>query len=71
MTALTLSLPTPPRSTGQVRYGVEGGVCAGVTRGAMGRFDHASVVANPRPLLGRQDGRQDIGAGVREDGDTR
>jgi len=71
MTALTLALPVVSSPTGQVRYGVEGGVCAGVTRAAMGWFGHASIVANPRALLDRLDGRQDIGAGVREDGDTR
>jgi len=71
MTALALSLPVVSSLTGQVRYGIEGGVCVGVTRAAMGWFGHASVVANPRPLRDRQDRRQDIGAGVREDGDTR
>ena len=71
MTALTLSQPVVSRLTGNARHGLEGVVCVGVTRAAMGWFGHASIVANPRPLLGRQDRRQDIGAGVREDGDTR
>ena len=71
MTALALSQPVVSSLTGEVRYGVAGGVCVGVTRAAMGWFGHASIVANPRPLLDGQDGRQDIGAGVREDGDTR
>ena len=70
MTALTLSMPATSSLTGEARYGARGGVCASVTHVATGWFGLASIVANPR-LLGGQDRRQDIGAGVRQDGDTR
>jgi hypothetical protein len=70
MTAFALSLPARSSLTGEARYGVEGGVCAGVTHVAMGWFGHTSIVAKPRRLDG-QDRQHDIGAGVREDRDTR